>query len=58
MAGNVPTDAELERAIVTAVMGGMADVARTLAAQLEARQRARAGNVVDLNARRQGPLRP
>ena len=47
--GNEPTDAELERGILDAVKMGLADVARTLAAQLEARQRARAGNVVALD---------
>jgi hypothetical protein len=47
-----PTDAELERGILDAVRAGLGDVARVLAAQLEARQRARAGNVVELASRR------
>jgi ribosomal protein L13E len=50
--GNV-TDADLERAIVEAVSMGLADVARTLAAQLDERRRARVpDNVVDLRKRR------
>lgn len=44
------SDAELERAIVEAVMQGLGDVARTLAAQLEDRRRS--APVVDLAARR------
>jgi hypothetical protein len=36
-----PTDGELETAIVDAVRQGLGDVARVLAGQLEARQRAR-----------------
>lgn len=51
-----PTDAELERAIVDAVTMGLGDVARTLAATLEDRRRARAGNVVTLPSR-PGPTR-
>ncbi len=47
-----PSDEELERAIVQAVGAGLSDVARVLAGQLEARQRARAGNVVPFDARR------
>jgi hypothetical protein len=43
------SDAELERGILDAVKMGLGDVARTLAAQLEARQRTRAGNVVTLD---------
>ena len=51
-----PSDAELERGIVDAVRNGLGDVARVLAGQLEARQRARSGNVVHLDAakRRRG----
>ena len=49
-AGNAepPSDDELERGILDAVRLGLADVARTLSAQLEERRRARAGNVVQL----------
>jgi hypothetical protein len=47
-----PSDTELERGILDAVRLGLGDVARTLAAQLDERRRARAGNVVDLGARR------
>ncbi|MGA2451688.1 MAG: hypothetical protein ABTD50_23780 [Polyangiaceae bacterium] len=44
-----PTDAELERGILAAVMAGMGDVARTLAMQLEDRRKARMpSNVVAL----------
>lgn len=49
-----PTDAELERCIVDAVTQRWADVARTLAARLQDRQRARAGNVVALDTKRKG----
>jgi hypothetical protein len=44
-----PSDGELERAIVVAVTRGALDVARTLAAVLDERRRARMGNVVDLD---------
>jgi hypothetical protein len=44
-----PSDGELERAIVVAVTGGARDVARTLAAVLDDRRRARMGNVVELD---------
>lgn len=48
-----PSDADLERGILDAVRAGLTDVARVLAAQLEARQKARVpANVVDLGARR------
>ena len=47
-----PSDAELEGAIVRAVTMGLGDVARTLAAQLDERRRARAGNVVTFDAER------
>jgi hypothetical protein len=48
-----PSDAELERGILEAVKMGLGDVARSLSARLDARQRARAGNVVlDLDSRR------
>jgi len=48
-----PTDAELERGILDAFRRGLDDVARTLAAQLEDRRRARVpGNVVNLATRR------
>jgi hypothetical protein len=50
--GTEPTDGELERAIVAAVTGGAFDVAKVLAAQLDERRRARAGNVVDFASRR------
>ncbi len=40
-AASEPTDGELERAIVTALTRGLDGVAKTLTAQLEARQRAR-----------------
>jgi hypothetical protein len=40
-----PSDAELEAAIVSVVTAGAFDVAPVLAAQLEERRRARAGNV-------------
>jgi hypothetical protein len=47
-----PSDAELERGIVDAVRAGLGDVARVLAVQLEARQRARVpANVVHLKGR-------
>jgi hypothetical protein len=52
--GPVPTDAELERAIVGAVSAGAFDVAKTLAAQLEEHRRERAGNVIALDVRRRG----
>jgi hypothetical protein len=48
-AASEPTDAELERAIVDAVGMGLADVARTLAAQLEDRRRTRAGKVIPID---------
>jgi hypothetical protein len=50
--GGGPSDAELERGILDAVRMGLADVARTLSAQIEERRRARAGNVVALPMRR------
>lgn len=50
--GNQPSDAELERGILDAVKMGLGEVARTLSAQLEARQRARGGKVVDLATER------
>ena len=49
-AESTPTDAELERAIVDAVRMGLGDVARTLAARLEARPRG--ANVVSLDHER------
>ena len=52
VADHGPTDAELERAIVAAVTGGVFDVARVLSGQLEDRRRARGGNVIDLSGRR------
>ena len=53
--GAEPTDAELERAIVGAVMAQALDVARLLAAQLDDRRRARMpANVVDFAAARRG----
>lgn len=52
-AASSPTDAELERGVLDAVTMGLADVARTLAAQLDDRRRARVpDNVVDLSKRR------
>jgi hypothetical protein len=45
-----PTDAELERAVVEAVMVGAIDVARTLATRLEKRRAT--PNVVDLDRER------
>jgi hypothetical protein len=45
-----PTDAELEKAIVDAVGLGLGDVARALAARLDARTRA--PNVVDFERER------
>jgi len=50
--GNEPTDSELERGILNAVNRGLDGVARTLAAQLDARQRARGGNVISLDPNR------
>jgi hypothetical protein len=47
-----PTDADLERGILDAVKLGLADVARTLNAQLEERRRARGGNVISLPVKR------
>ncbi len=49
-----PSDADLERGVLDAVRAGLGDVARVLAAQLEARQRARIPNVVALDSRRRG----
>jgi hypothetical protein len=46
------SEAELERAIVEAVTQGALGVAGTLAAALDERRKARAGNIVDLDARR------
>jgi hypothetical protein len=40
-AASEPTDAEIERGILEAVRLGLADVARTLSAQLDERRRAR-----------------
>jgi hypothetical protein len=48
------TDAEIERAIVDAVTAGAFDVARVLAAALEARRKASMGNVVPLRGRGDG----
>jgi hypothetical protein len=49
-----PSDAELERAIVEAVMRGLDGVAKTLAAALDERRRRRIpDNVVDLRARKE-----
>jgi hypothetical protein len=48
-AASEPPDAELERGILDAVRMGLADVARTLAAQLDARQLATGGKVVPLD---------
>jgi hypothetical protein len=42
------TDADLERGILRAVDLGLADVARTLAAQLDERRKAREGNVIPI----------
>jgi hypothetical protein len=50
--GDEPSDAELERGILDAVRAGLADVARVLSGQLEARQRSRAGNVVTFDPKR------
>jgi hypothetical protein len=47
-AASEPPDAELQRGILDAVRMGLADVARTLAAQLDARQLATGGKVVPL----------
>ena len=47
-----PSDAELEGGILDAVRMGLADVARSLSARLEGRQRAGLANVVPLDARR------
>jgi hypothetical protein len=48
-----PTDAELQRALVAAVLGGMAAAAATLAATIDERRLARAPkNVIDLSGRR------
>ena len=48
-ASDPTSDSDLERAIVNAVMRGLDDVARVLAAQLQERQRSRVGaNVVPL----------
>ena len=49
-AESMPTEAELERAIVDAVTMGLGDVARTLAARLEARRHA--PNVISLDDER------
>lgn len=46
------TGRELEAALVRAVTWGAIDVARTLAAELEERRRARAGNVIPFDAQR------
>jgi hypothetical protein len=46
------TDAELERAIVEAVMMRLGNVAQTLATRLEDRRRARLGNVVPIDPNR------
>ena len=52
-----PSDEELERGILDAVRLGLADVARTLAAQLDERRRVRVpANVFELDARRKGPF--
>jgi hypothetical protein len=51
-AASEPSDAELERGILDAVRLGLADVARTLAGQLDERRRARVpNNVVSLRRR-------
>ncbi len=50
--GTEPTDADVEAATVRAVTMGLGQVARTLAAQLEARRQTRAGNVVSIDAKR------
>jgi len=48
-----PSDSAIERAIVDAVTMGLGDVARTLAARLEERKKARLpANVVDFEGRR------
>lgn len=47
-----PTVAELERGILDAVKLGLADVAKTLAGQLEQRKRPVMSNVVKLESRR------
>jgi hypothetical protein len=47
------SDAELQRALVAAVLGGMAAAAATLAATLDERRRGRTlTNVIDLYERR------
>jgi hypothetical protein len=45
-----PSDDDLEAAIVRAMLEGRGEVAELLARQLKARQTARAGNVVALDA--------
>jgi hypothetical protein len=52
--GAEPTDAELERAIIDSVTMGAVDVARLLAARLEERRHATAGNVVAMRPRPKG----
>jgi hypothetical protein len=47
-----PSDADLEAAIVRAMLDGRGEVADLLARQLRAKQAARAGNVVDLETAR------
>lgn len=49
---SAPDDTEIERAIVAAVAQGLADVARTLAAQLEERRRTRAARVLPFDGAR------
>jgi hypothetical protein len=51
-AASEPTDAQLEQGILEAVHLGLGDVARTLAAQLEARRQAGTGKVVNLDSKR------
>jgi hypothetical protein len=49
-----PTDAEIERRMVTAELAGRTTVADALARELEARRLSRTGNVVDIASARRG----
>jgi hypothetical protein len=49
-----PSDADLENAIVAAMLDGRGEVATMLAEMLKARKHARAGNVVSLAERERG----
>jgi hypothetical protein len=53
-AASEPTEEDLERCILDAVRMGLADVARTLAARLDERWRARGGKVIDIRRGRGG----